>query len=315
MRFVAVLVSVFLLMGVSAADSIVIDGTRYDNVRVTESSRMYYVQIPDEGRTITALKSEVDEVQITGDASEREALHRKWEKESGTRPAAASETAESSSLRARQEGSRIPVIESRNPRSVLPPRVMNYAVRNQGHGRDGMVRNVNLQDVPAGQALEAILRSHGLNYQVRDNVVYISTPRQLDDATRRNLQLRIQNLRANGQTLPKIVVNNPGGSGGTFAFGGGFGGTGGGGGLQGGGIGGGQGIGGPGAGGVGGAAGVGGAGGAAGIGGGVGGAGGGQAFGGQFLNISQLFTTIDDRLVGEPPAVIGLGGMTARGGR
>ncbi len=111
-------------------------------------------------------------------------------------------------------------------------------------------------------------------------------------------------LMVEGDTLPKIIVQNPGGRSGAPSIGGGgtFGGQfgGGGGGLGGGGLA---------AGGAGGVGGIGGAGGQ--------GLGGGGAFGGggpvQISNISQLFSTIDDRLVGETPAVIGsptLGGAT-----
>lgn len=106
---------------------------------------------------------------------------------------------------------------------------------------------------------------------------------------------RLYAITAASDTLPKIIVRNAGGPAGG-SFGGGTGG------MGGGGFGGGVGQGGFAGGGFGG-----GAGGFGGAGMGGGAFGGGGGFGGpQISNISQLFSTIDDRLVGETPAVIGM---------
>ena len=70
------------------ADSIVIDGVMYDNVVVREGPSQYYVQIPADGRTISAPKADVrpEDVAVSKDKAAREALLEEWRKNSALRP-------------------------------------------------------------------------------------------------------------------------------------------------------------------------------------------------------------------------------------
>ncbi len=192
---------------------------------------------------------------------------------------------------------------------------------------DGIVPYIKLVDVPLRDALKALLRPLNLTYSIQPSFLWISTAEKIRTETFEDLETRIYELRnAGAETLFKIVVINPGGQGQSFGSGGGgqggFGGGGQGGfggGGQGGFGGGGQGGGGFGGGGLGGGGGGGFGGGGGGFGGGGGGqggfGGGGQGgFGGggqgggniQISNLSQLFSSIDDTIVGETPAVIGI---------
>jgi type II secretory pathway component GspD/PulD (secretin) len=203
---------------------------------------------------------------------------------------------------------------------------------------DGIVSYIRLEEVPLGRALKAMLRPMNLDYSVQPGFIWISTPSKIRLESFEDLETRYYELRnAGAETLFKIVVGNYGGLGSSGIGGGGLGGqTGGlgggvGGGLGGGGLGGGLGGGGLGGGGLGGGGLGGGSFGGGGLGGGSfgggglgggglgggglggGGLGGGTSLGGggigggsTFSNISQLFSSISDAAVGEPPAVIGL---------
>lgn len=70
------------------ADSIVIDGVMHDNVVVREGPSQYYVQIPADGRTISAPKADVkpEDVEVSKDKAAREALLEEWRKNNALRP-------------------------------------------------------------------------------------------------------------------------------------------------------------------------------------------------------------------------------------
>jgi type II secretory pathway component GspD/PulD (secretin) len=215
---------------------------------------------------------------------------------------------------------------------------------------DGIVPYINLKNVSLGDALSALLRTINLDYAVEQNFIWISTPRRIREESFEKLETRFYELRNAGQTtLFKIVLRNPfggsggsnigggggnfggggfgggsnfGGGGGSFGGGGNFGGGGGGfggGGLGGGSFGGGSGGFGGGGGNFGGGGGnfggggFGGGGGNFGGGGGFGGRGGGSNDVTQLSNISNLFSTINDLQVGEPPANPGLLGIRDTG--
>jgi len=177
----------------------------------------------------------------------------------------------------------------------------------------GVVPFIKLDDVPLEHALQALLRPLNLDFSIQPEFLWVSTFERIRTESFERLQTRIYDLKhAGAETLFKIVVQNLGGSGGTQGGrGGGGGGRGGGGGGFGGG-GGGGGVGG-GGGGIGGGGGGGRGGGGGGFGGGGGGGGrggggrGGSGGGVQISNISQLFQSISDEQVGEPPAQISLG--------
>jgi hypothetical protein len=83
-------IAMLCVAGWAFCDSIVVDGVAYDNVIVKESKSQYYVQLPLDGRTICAAKSDVkkEDVLITKDKAARQALVNEWEKMNALRPKA-----------------------------------------------------------------------------------------------------------------------------------------------------------------------------------------------------------------------------------
>jgi hypothetical protein len=170
-----------------------------------------------------------------------------------------------------------------SPGSKLAP-VVSSAPDPRG---TGYITRVDLKGVPLRTALKAFLRPLNLDYEVRDGCIFISSPERLRKETFEELETRIYELKDGGaETLPKIVVQNTGGAQGASGFGGAQGASG---------------------------AGMGAAGnsGVQGLGRGSGGSGVSSGGSAQFGNISQLFSTVDDRAVGEAPSVIGLQGLRA----
>ena len=309
--------ALLVLPMLSQADSIVVDGVTYDHVYVRESGSRYYVQIPADGRVLSVEKGKIapGDLKLDEDKKSREALLAEWKTARG---------ALAPLLRARPSKPRggASAEEERRPSS------MTLRARGDGStgGRsaqdaaksDGYVRYIKLEDVRLRDALDSLLRPLGLDYEVREGYVYISSIEKLRKETFEDTETRVYDVSGFGATTPpKIVLRSPapvanpayGYSGNSGGYGGGYasqtrsrqvsrGGYGGGG-FGGGGFGGGgNGGGGFGGGGYGG--------------GGFGGGGfGGGGFGGgrdvtALSNISDLFSTIDDRIVGEAPAVIGM---------
>jgi hypothetical protein len=310
-RFSLILPGLFLFCGLQAvADTIVIDGKEYTGVYLRESSSRYYVQVPETGAVLSVCKEEVapDQVRVNDDAMYRAELLARWESQKSEQTP--------SQLPRLPEHFRIPSEESRvttqgvstETEYAIPRLAMRgsaSADRNaNAPATSGMVPYIRLKNVPLGQALDGMLRPQGLDYEVRNNYVYISTPQRLRTEPFDRVETRFYPLSGH-DTLPKIVLRQgamyggQGGFGGYTAsgYGGGMGGYGGAMGGYGGGMGG---FGGGGMGGMGGF----GGGGMGGFGGGMGGMGGGM--GGirdvtVISNISDMFDTIDDRLVGEEP--------------
>jgi hypothetical protein len=283
---------------ISFADSITIGGREHTNVIIRESKTRYYVADPKDGNAFSVEKSTVETSSvIISPAAERDMLQRQWEDKAGfSHKDAARQRAAIDQRRAGQ--GRVEPIEI-------------VAKGENGHPgtkpmTNGVADYIKLQNVPLSAALDATLRPMNLTYRVNDSYLYITAPEYARTEATAPLETRGYSTNGMSDTLPKIVVANPGGATGGGAS---FGGTGFGGGAGGGGIG----QGGFGGGGLGG-------GGQAGLGGGGFGGGGQGGFGGgtgggtvQISNISQLFFNIDDRLVGETPAVIGMsvsGGAT-----
>lgn len=296
------------------ADEITVDGVLYTGVYVRSTDSMYFVQTPDDGQVVTALRSQVDpaSVKISDDPAEREAILAAWKANSPRHR-------EQADLERRKQE-----IEALAASSEAPG-LSNPTLRLRGNGghselgaprSDGFVPYIRLKDVPLGSALDAMLRPMGLDYRVENGIVYVSSPAILRREAFEPVETRFYEFKGH-DTMHKIVLRNrfsvAGGLGQTGGgFGGGFGGSSFGGGVGGSGFG-------VQAGGFGG--GFGGQGGQGGFGGGGFGGGGfgGGGFGGQggfggggggadvtaTSNISELFSTIDDRLVGEAPASIG----------
>jgi len=273
------------------ADTIVIDGQRHDNVIVRESAAMFYVQDPSTGTVSSVAKDKVrtGDFVRTVDAAERTQLEAAWKaaraKVQPTKRLIEAPTASAPAASAERESDR------------ATPQISGRSL--------GRVPYLRLRDVPLGTALDATLRPLGLDYVDAGGFLFIGTPETLARESFERVETRTYTV-ALDDTMPKIVLRNPavtasggiangGASGGNFGRQGGFGGGGRNPGLGQGGFGGGQRGGRP-----------------------QGGFGGGQQGGIQnqdvtaISNISDLFTTIDDRLVGETPAQIGLGISTSR---
>jgi len=305
--------------GVCWADSLISNGKTFENVCIRESASMYYVQVPSDGSVFSVPKSDVPakDVSISTDAAQREALRQEWRRNYDQRQGVTTATEQT-------PASDPPPVEPasgrdvRRVRAVQPSeasqpaagtRSARISVHNTG---DGYVSRVNLKNVSMDEALKATLRPMNLDYRVEDGYIWISTPEKLRQESFEKPDTRYYELKSPGaDTLPKIVVRNQSAaqvtgvagsrgqgygqgygsnqSAGNAGYGGG-GGSGGGyrtGGNQ-------QAMG-------------------MGYGGGMGGLGmGGMPMaprGPQFSNIAELFSTIDDRLVGETPAIIGISGL------
>ena len=275
---------------VASADSITANGKQYDGVIVRESGTRYYIANPSDGKAFSVAKSEVapESVEILP-ASERATLQREWEFNAGYAQKDATE--QRAALDQKNGGP-----SAAEPIRITAPPDAAYET-NGKYATDGIVDHVKLQNVPLREALDATLRPLNLTYATDGNILFVTTPDRARTESSGGTASRGYTLADASGTLPKIVVQNSGGpsAAGNAGFGGG----------QGGGIG---------QGGFGGGGGGGFGGGGFTGGGGAGGAGGGFGGGGvQISNISQLFSTIDDRLVGETPAVIGMsvsGGST-----
>lgn len=295
MRHLAIAILLAILSARASADTITIRGQRHENVLVRESPTMYYVQDPATGSVLNVPKSDVAEgaFQPSSDPAERAKLSGSWksarekaglhskyiEVKNTSAPAASAE----------REGDReTPRIAARGPLNVLPDKKAS----------DGRIGYVNLKNVPLSSALDAMLRPMNLDYRIENGFIFISTPETLAHESFEPVETRVYHDVVD-DTLPKIVLRNPigvtnggfnsgGGAGGQNGFSGGF--------SGGSSFGGNSGF-----------------GGNQGVGNGVAGARGGFGGGGNFRdvtsisNISDLFSTIDDTLVGESPAQIGVG--------
>ena len=144
-----------------------------------------------------------------------------------------------------------------------------------GEKTDGRVPYINMKNVSLAEALQALLRPLGLDYAVQPGFIWITRPSVIRRESFEKLETRYYELRnAGSETLFKVVLRNSFGG----IAGGGMGG-------YGGGMGGGR------------------------MGGMGGGMGGGMMDVTAISNISDLFTTISDMMVGEAPAlpeVVGL---------
>lgn len=262
------------------ADSITYGGKTFDGVYIRESGTMFYVQNPQDGSVASVAKSEVQTVALSQDENARKALLERWKK--------ANEALRGAPVTG-ETASGVSSTPSTPSATGAAERVA------EAESGSGPV-SVRMKNVPLKDALKATLRSQGLDYSVEGNYIRVATPEKLRREPFEGLQGKALSVNNQGDTLPKVVVRNPGGGwqaqqqqgiygGGSGMYGGRGGGVNGlySGGMMSGGY---Q------------------YGGMTGNYGGMGGTG--YMGGGQtFSNISDLFSTIDDRLVGETPAVIG----------
>jgi hypothetical protein len=298
-----------LLSGLAAADSITVAGKTYPNVYIREGGSLYYVQMPEDGTVLVVPKAQAaaSAVSLSNDIAERERLLARWKEANARLNGRVAE-----SVKAPSASKTVISDPSTNQRSESPVlRLKGQAGSTQSPSNtpgatDGVLPHIKLNDVKLADALKVILRQLNLDYTVQGNVIYISTPERLRKETWEQLETRVYHLNNAGDTMPKIVVRSSGlsqtmggvGGAGGYAGGAAYGGTGYGG------------YGGVSANQYGGSTMSGGYGGNSYGGGmmpgGYGGAGGGYGRDvTQISNISDLFSRIDDRMVGETPAQIG----------
>jgi hypothetical protein len=283
------------------ADTIALDGESFSGVYIREGRNMLYIQFPEDGTVRSARKADVPSSDISySDEEERTALIGRWRQARAAKLAPATPIALEvpKGLASARDDSRV-------LRATGTSRVKQTATRSDAGPfalieSNGESRYLNLSKIPLGVALKAMLRPMNLDYAVKNGMVWISTPARIRAESFEDLETRYYRLSAGAvETLPKIVIRNPGGVR-SMAMAG-FGGQQGGGGFGGQRGGGGGGFGGQ-QGGFGGGGGQ--QGGFGGGGGQQGGFGGGGGVGIGISNISQLFFTIDDRMVGERPNLI-----------
>jgi hypothetical protein len=305
--FFFLLIVVGMAGGIPAiADTIALDGESFSGVYIREGRNMLYIQFPEDGTVRSTRKADVLPSDISySDEDERAALIGRWRQVRAAKlppatPIALEVPEDVASARD----------ESRVLRSTGTSRLKRRAARSNAGPfalieSNGQSRYLNLSKIPLGVALKAILRPMNLDYAVKNGMVWISTPARIRAESFEDLQTRYYRLSAGAvETLPKIVIRNPGGARSMAVAGlGGQQGGGGFGGQRGGSAGGGGGFSGQ-QGGFGGGGGGGQQGGFGGGGGQQGGFGGGGGGGIGISNISQLFFTIDDRRVGEQPNLI-----------
>lgn len=296
------------------ADEVYLDGVWHRGVLITESPSQYYVHFPESGelRRVPKESLAAAAVRMTSMPEERDALRTQWAAARG----AVNDVGEARRMRtAFSVGGVVPPGSSE---AEEPPVTATRSLRLRGEAQprresdtayasSGMVDSVRLRGVPLGDALDAIFRPLGLDYEVAPYGLYVSTPDRLRHEARERLETRIYHVAPSGETMPKVVVGQLPATTQTLGFGvsGGVGGFGVSGRSLGGGAG--QGFG----------------RGAGGRGIGYGGGGFGQGFGGNFGggfagavspvsqvgNVSELFRNIDDRVVGEAPAQIATAGV------
>ncbi len=192
------------------ADSIVIDGETLGDVVIRESESRYYVQDPADGSVMVVEKDAIASGDVTideaGDA--RDQLHKAWRLQRGLN--------EKTAFELQLESSRYTL---ENPDAAITQSVpqqndrrVPIVIRRQGDVSDGRVQNIKLDDVPLGDALDAVLRPLGLDYRVEDDYVYVSSSDRLRHEADEPLETRTYNYANQSDTLPKIVVQNPAGT-------------------------------------------------------------------------------------------------------
>ena len=79
-RTMATLCGAVLLAVAAGADEITVSGNPYKNVLITKTGSFYYVQLPEEGRTLSLPVAEIDAstVKINSDPFYREPLKEKY---------------------------------------------------------------------------------------------------------------------------------------------------------------------------------------------------------------------------------------------
>lgn len=183
------------------ADTIEVDGTRLEGVVVREGERNFYVQFPETGTVVSYDKSKVLPGSVTRSA-DRAALTAAWKQKSG-RPALQEKASEALPT----EGAPAPRITGTPEAARLPALVYDRSVEDPKH----RVESLRLEGVSLETALKVMLRQAGLDFVIHDNLIYISDAETLRRESLEDLETRIYALENIGaETLPKIVIQNPG---------------------------------------------------------------------------------------------------------
>jgi hypothetical protein len=213
----AIIILITLIAGAPAwADAITLDGVRHEGVHIRTTDRMVFVHFPEDGRVEALMHREVadDAIEFGEDAADREAAWRLARE--AQRAAAAAAEAARALPRPRAQFSLPQLMQP-----VAPAPTLRAAPRTDPPERaerltelpvtDGIVPRVDLRDVPLGTALKAMLRPMGLDYEVREGMIYISDPETIRVESWEPLETRVYDIKNFDATLPKIIVMNPGG--------------------------------------------------------------------------------------------------------
>lgn len=199
----------------AAADTITVDGVLHEGVYIRQTDQLVYIHFPEDGRVQAVPRGDLaeDSVHLLGDEAARAALLAQWEQRRASMrlTAASAEGARTAQGRLGQTrqpaGPRVPS----TPTPAAQPATPTPQDRRDGV-RSGIVDRVDLRDVPLRTALTAMLRPMGLDYAVRDGVVFMSTPEVLRTEPWEPLEVRVYDIKNFDATLPKIVVRNPAGA-------------------------------------------------------------------------------------------------------
>ncbi len=210
-------------------DSIAAHGQTYSGVVVEEGTNVYYVYIPNNGKVLDIPKEAVEEgsLVIEGDPTTRAARMERWQRNADLRKGVRT-SGESVSASKTTEGEptvtgsplSLSVASAILAQTPAPSPSALGRDRNpyvsetarQDYATGGYVSSVKLDNVPLGQALKAMLRPLNLDCKEEQGILFVSTPDRLRQESIEPLETRYYDLKATaGETLPKIVVSNPGG--------------------------------------------------------------------------------------------------------
>ncbi len=184
------------------ADEITIKGVRYTDVYIRSTEQMYYIQTPEDGKVLSALRDEVslDTVVITEDAEARAALLDRWKSNNaGEKQAAKVRDAMAEAASSEAQAASAP--------TTLQLRGTGVGAEMRAMRSNGYIPYIKLKDVPLGQALDAILRPLGLDYQIYGDIVYVSSPELLRREAQGGMVTRSYTYNGN-DTMHKIVLRN-----------------------------------------------------------------------------------------------------------
>jgi len=209
MKRVAIILIALLALPMAWADSIVIDGERLEGVYIHQTERMVLVHFPRDGSVQAFTRDELgnDAIELAEDDAVRDALRDQWRLARDARRAAED---------AADGVRRFPIPHAQLVRTQQIVWAQLEAPQSTGRETalpvsDGIVPRVDLRDIPLGTALKAMLRPMGLDFEVREGMVYISDPETIRTESWESLETRVYDIKNFDATLPKIVVMNPGG--------------------------------------------------------------------------------------------------------